>query len=202
MSVYGVRAIDQVFLPHFDEVDATYRPRVTRFFLRKGHSHDQCEDLTQQTFLRLARGNGHFRDRSDFDKWFWTIAFRVHLNAKRDRAADQRAFREVSLDEEITGERRPLADLLPAPISPDTDPHQCLLERECRELLEQGIAELPPKMRRCAMLVIHQGRSVADVARVLQIAEGTVKAHLSNAREKLSKKLEPYFSHGSRGTSS
>lgn len=190
-----------MFFPELHEIGEAYRPRVTKFFLGKGYPHDQSEDLAQQTFLRLARGNGHFRDRSDFDKWFWTIAFNVHLNAKRDRAAKQRAFREVPLDEDAAGEHRPLAELLPAPTSPDTDPHQGILERECRELLEEGLSELPPKMQRCAILVIHQGRSVADAARILQIAEGTVKAHLNHAREKLARKLEPYFSRVSRGTS-
>lgn len=190
-----------MFPPPFEEVDAAYRPRVTKFFLRKGHTHDQSEDLTQQTFLRLARGNGHFRDRSEFDRWFWTIAFNVHLNARRDRAAKLRLYREVPLEADPEGERRPLADLLPAAASPDTDPHQRVLERECQELLERGISALPPKMRRCAILFFHQGRSVAQVASILQIAEGTVKAHINHARQKLSRELEPYFSRGSRGTS-
>ncbi len=56
--------------------------------------------------------------------------------------------------------------------------------------LVEALLTLPPRQRKATVLYYLGDFSVAQVARLMEISEGTVKAQLSSARTKLLRSLE------------
>ena len=54
-----------------------------------------------------------------------------------------------------------------------------------------SIAAMPPRRRMCAVLCLVVGLPTGDVAAALGIAEGTVRKHVSEARDDLRQTLDP-----------
>jgi RNA polymerase sigma-70 factor (ECF subfamily) len=164
--------------------------RVRRFFSRRGYGPEDCRDLTQKTFLRVHQGRATFETTQELAAWLFRIAVNVHHNAQRSRfAAKRRAF-EISLEQwtEEHGSAPPEAER-----GRSATPLDEFLDRERQVVLAGALQELPPKMRRCCLLYFHQEWTHREIAEHLAIAEGTVKAHIHQARKKLGDRMEPYL---------
>ena len=62
-------------------------------------------------------------------------------------------------------------------------------ELETTILIERALMRLPVEQRAAVVAVDMQGFSVAETARLLGVAEGTVKSRCSRARTKLAESL-------------
>ena len=56
--------------------------------------------------------------------------------------------------------------------------------------LAEAVNHLKPEFKEVILLFYYQGFGVAEIADMLQIAEGTVSSRLSRAREKIQKELK------------
>lgn len=160
-----------------------YHPSVLRFFLRQGYSRDESSDLTQDTFLRASKGISQFREESDFGIWLYQIAHNVLLNERRRLRADKRSGRELSLD---SPEHPPSAFV---PLSRDSGPLEGLLREESSKRLRAALEGLPGQMRRCVLLRTYQGLKYHEISTLMGISIETVKAHLHQARKRLSQEF-------------
>lgn len=175
--------------------DHYYRP-VWRFFRRRGFPRQQCGDLTQDTFLRVYQGMDGFRGEARFETWLFRIAMNTYRKSLRYQSADKRSGNEVPLEEPEGGIRGEVetadAPDLPTASAPG-EPLDDLLERERRGALRTAMADLPDQMRRCAVLRIYQGLAYREIAVVMQVSIETVKAHLFQARKRLTAALAQHF---------
>ncbi len=155
-----------------------------RFFEHRGFSTEECQDLIQETFLRVYRGIEAFRGESRWEHWLFRIAANTAGKAWRHRAAAKRAGQAVPLEEKDEEESAPAAEGIigdaraPAPL-------RRLLDKEMGELLKQAVEGLPVQMRRCVRLRVFQDLDYDEIAEVLQIAPSTVKVQLFKARKRL-----------------
>jgi RNA polymerase sigma-70 factor (ECF subfamily) len=163
--------------------DRYYWP-LFRFFEGRGFSTEECQDLVQETFLRVHRGAGDFRGEARWDHWLFRIAANTAVKAVRHRAAAKRAGSTVSWEEEDVAE--PPAEASPAPL-------RRLLDKERQALLSQAIDGLPAQMRRCVRLRVFQDLDYEEIAEVLRISPSTVKVQLFKARKRLHAELEDFF---------
>lgn len=154
-----------------------YYPAVCSFFVRQGFSHEEAQDLAQETFARAFQAIGSLRHPSKTAAWLFSVAKNVSLNRLRRHRAAMRQGDEVPLEDEADLEEEVEAD----------EPHllEGLLGRERRELLVAAIRELPPRMRQVVLLRIVHGLKYREIAAVLQVSIDTVKSQLSQARGRL-----------------
>jgi len=158
-----------------------------RFFEHRGFSTEECQDLIQETFLRVYRGIESFRGEARCEHWLFRIAANTAIKAVRHRAAAKRAGRDVPLENEglegspAAGDS-PLAVTAPAPL-------EQLLGKEMREQLSRAIDGFPAQMRRCVRLRVYQELDYDEIADVLQISPSTVKVQLFKARKRLRMEL-------------
>jgi RNA polymerase sigma-70 factor, ECF subfamily len=169
--------------------DAYYRP-VYGFFAHRHFPPDQCQDLAQETFLKVYRGLPEFRGDSRFETWLFQIAANLWRNTLRSQSTQKREGQEVPLEAETDPE--PGAGG-PGLGGPTVDILAGLLSAEESELLRSALAELPPQMRRCVELRIQQDLRYREIAVAMQVSIDTVKAHLYQARQQLKTKLAGYF---------
>jgi RNA polymerase sigma-70 factor (ECF subfamily) len=158
---------------------------VFRYLSRWNLSDDDRLDITQEVFLRVYKGLHTFRGDSQFGTWVFSIA---HNSCRRwlDRTGQVRAIGGVDTDwSSEQGDSAVLARA--APLLGDQLDH--LIARESAALLRQAIADLPPQMRRCVQLQVYHDLRLSEIATVLRLSTGAVKAHLFQAREKLRARL-------------
>jgi RNA polymerase sigma-70 factor (ECF subfamily) len=166
--------------------DRFYWP-LFRFFEGRGFAKEECQDLIQETFLRVHRGIGEFRGEARWSHWLFRIAANTAVKALRHRTAAKRAGPTVSWEEE-GGEQAPAGA---SPVAPA--PLRRLLDQERKELLSRAIDGLPAQMRRCVRLRVFQDLDYEEIAEVLQISPSTVKVQLFKARKRLQAGLQEFF---------
>ena len=157
----------------------TYDPVVKAFFARRLKSADECLDLTQETFLRVYKGLKGYRGDAPFGAWL----FRIAWNVLHRRAADPRASASVILEPQALEAAQARAEAQSPAENPSA--YRSVLRKEQRAVLWRAIAKLPPQRRRCLTLWARQELSYEQIAKVMRLSLGTVKAHLAQARAQL-----------------
>jgi RNA polymerase sigma-70 factor (ECF subfamily) len=160
-----VRALEALYRLHVDHVYAVC--------LRMVGDRARAEELTQDAWVQVWRRLASFRGEAAFATWLHRVTVNVVLQSER---AERRRRRRFPLTEApARHERAPEPGGVDSPVD--------------RLALERAIARLPDRAR--AVLVLHdvEGHTHAEIARMLRIAEGTSRAHLYLARERLRKEL-------------
>lgn len=125
-----------------------------------------AEDLAQEAMLRALQ---RWTTVSQYDKpGAWARRVTINLACSRGR----RAVAEAKALIRVAGQRPE------QPRLPEDD-----------EAFWAALRSLPRRQREVLALYYLEDRSVADVASILGVAEGTVKAHLHNGRETLREEL-------------
>jgi RNA polymerase sigma-70 factor (ECF subfamily) len=143
-----------------------YEKKVFRMALAMMRDAGRAEDVTQDIFLKLWRALPAFDGRAAISTWLYTIARNTCLSAVRAES-----YRKAS----------PLDDS-----SQPTVPSTTLRD----VALEQCLSRLPEMQREVITLFYLQERSVVQVAKMLDLPEGTVKSHLHRARRALGEMME------------
>lgn len=159
-----------------------------KFFLNRGFGEADCDDLTQESLLRVFNSIDDFRgDR--FGGWAFTIAANIAKNEVRRKHTIKREARETSLEQVQADDPSLLADRPSLGGSPGEDALDRIVGQECKEQLHHAIAKMPPKMRSCCLMRYVHNMKYREIAVALKISIGTVKAHLAQARERLKVEL-------------
>lgn len=156
---------DELFRRHFDG--------VFRFFRNKTDDA-VAEELTQVTFTALVDATNRFEGRSSFRTFVFAVARNQLLMYLRKQYTEAKLFDPGSVS---------VADL-------DRSPSQWAVAREEQALLLRALRRLPLDHQIALELHYWEGMSTPEVARVLDVAVGTVRSRLTRAREKLTTIIE------------
>ena len=155
----------------FDEILTLHRQAVYRVAWRVLGNHEDADEAAQVTFVKAWRALDGFRGESALRTWLVRIA----LNVSRSMRARRRP--EDSLD---VAER--LAD--------GTEGSDAVVRRgEVRKMIRRAVAGLPPRQREVVLLKVFSDMTYGEVAAVMELSEGAVKAHLHQAVSNLRRKL-------------
>jgi RNA polymerase sigma-70 factor (ECF subfamily) len=149
--------------PHaFAELVRRHRDRLWAVALRTTGDREEAADALQDALLSAYRAADRFRGESAVTTWL----HRIVVNSCLDRLRRRQARPTVPLPE---------VDRTVAPT----------VDRDTALVVRAALAQLPPDQRAALVLVDLQGYPVADAARVLGVAEGTVKSRCARGRARL-----------------
>jgi len=145
---------------------------LCHYFMKDEH---EAYDVSQEVFLKIYRGLGHFRGDAKLSTWIHTIAINT---CKNKVSVFRRLFaRRREFDESLNVE-----DGAP---SPEED----AVSRERQLIVRREISLLPVKFREIIILKDIQNKSYEEIGEVLGINQGTVKSRLHRARDALGDRL-------------
>ena len=140
--------------------------QIRRFVL----SHDDADDVLQNTLIKAWQGLGSFHGDSKLLTWLSRIA----INESLDFLRRQKNMVTMSTDDEETG----MANTLMADDYFDGD--------ETEAQLQQAIAQLPEVQRTVFLLRYYDDMKYSDISRALGTSEGALKASYHIAVKKIS----------------
>ena len=170
-----VAAAQRGNLPAFNQLVLRYQGLAYNVAYRIVGDADAAADATQDAFLKAYRGLRGYRGGS-FKAWLLRIVTNTCYDALRAR----RRRRTTSLN-----------DLAMAPehawqmVNGREGPEERALRQELNQVIQAGIATLPPDQRTAVVLCDVQGLSYQEIAEVMGCSLGTVKSRLSRGRAKL-----------------
>jgi RNA polymerase sigma-70 factor (ECF subfamily) len=138
-------------------------------------NHEDAQDATQEVYLRVWRALPGFRAESKFTTWLYRLAINACLNRRRQL----RTQLHVVDSEEV----------LQRVAAPGSDPMAVTLDSERAARLWAAVDHLPEKYRLVIGLFYQEQRSYQEIAEMLALPVGTVKAHLNRARAALARSL-------------
>lgn len=146
-----------------------YGDRAYETALRIVGRREEAEEAAQDAFLRAWRALPGFREEARFSTWLYRIVTRRALDAAR--SSRKRAERESAVEPEVIEAR-------PAPGG------TALPEASLRRL-RFALGTLEPTPRAVVTLFYLRDLPVREVAKILDLPEGTVKTHLHRSRAEL-----------------
>jgi RNA polymerase sigma-70 factor (ECF subfamily) len=148
-------------------LERLYRDHADRIYglcLRMSGDRVRATELAQDVFVRAWEQLDRLRPDSDAGAWLWRLATNVVLNAMR---SDRRRLARVApVAEPGLLERAQMGTPLPVR----------------RLSLAAAMARLPDRAREVFVLHDVEGFAGPEIAQMLGVAEGTVRAHLHRAR--------------------
>lgn len=144
-----------------------WNPKLARAARRYCGSEDAALDLAQECWLGIVKRLGSLRDPSRFRSFAFAVLHRRGTDLLR------KSYRECTAiaNHDAT---------LPEASSPPA-----------RLAIAQAFDALPPDQRLAAHLFFVEGLTLAEIAEVQSIPEGTAKSRLFHARRKLKAALDP-----------
>jgi RNA polymerase sigma-70 factor (ECF subfamily) len=160
----------------FETLIRRYQRLVAAAALRMGVSRQEIEDVANEVFYKVYRSLSRYEPTHAFSTWLYRITVNASLDHRRSRRHDARS-------EEIPAG---LADGRPSPF-------ETAGERDRARRLQEALVRVPGRYRAPLVLAHVEGLPVEEVARILDLPEGTVKSRLFRARAMLKEIILRHF---------
>ena len=166
MDTSDLSLLTQVTVFHnrraLDRLVMKYQSSVRRFFLNQtGGNEALSDDLAQDTFIKAYTNIGQFRGASSFSTWLYRIAYNVFYDYVRSHKITEEIDKTIASRQAHTGDANLRMDL------------------------QQALSILSPAERTCITLQLMEGQPIETISKITDMAEGTVKSHLSRGKQKL-----------------
>lgn len=153
-----------------------YRESVYYMLLKMVNNSDDAEDLTIEAFSKAFRRLEQYTPQYAFSTWLFKIASNHcidHIRKKRIRA--------ISID---TGIQNSDGENYVIPVKEDgLDPEETMQKEERIKRMRDVVEKLKPRYKRLVELRYFEEKSYEEIAEVLELPLGTVKAQLFRARD-------------------
>lgn len=161
----------------FEQLLARHQSALFGFLARLVGDRALAEDLFQETWLRVVREASRYRAEQKFNRWLFTIANRLAIDALRRR----KRWASVSVDDEET-----TLEL------PDHGPSAAdeTARRQTMGRIESALATMQPALRQVFLLRENRGLSFKEIAAMTDAPLGTVLWRMSAALKHLRKELQ------------
>jgi RNA polymerase sigma-70 factor (ECF subfamily) len=164
-----------------EELFRDYGSKIYGLALRTGLAPKDAEDGVQEVFLKVQRRISTFRGEAALSTWLYQVA----LNTLRDhRRKVVRQTRAVNMSVVSDQSADPTFE------NQGDAPEVAASRSERRQLVRDALDRLPAKFREVLILRELQGLAYRDIARILEVKQGTVESRIFRARERLAKELK------------
>jgi RNA polymerase sigma-70 factor (ECF subfamily) len=165
----------------FNLLVGRFKDPLTNFVFRYIGDWDDCNDVVQETFVRVYRNKHSYKPIAKFSTWVYTIA----TNLAKTQLRRKRLRRFVSLGARRDEGEEPILDLPDESAATDQRLDSSLKE----ERIQKALNALPAKYREVIVLRDVQEMSYEEIAAIAKLNIGTVKSRINRGRAQLQEML-------------
>jgi RNA polymerase sigma-70 factor (ECF subfamily) len=159
---------DKAFLQLMDK----YKKPIYWYIRRMADSHEDAEDILQETFIRVYRFAASFKGDSKLSTWLYRIAINectMHFRKNKNR------LKNINhIDGEMDGE----------PLCSEMEKHDQIIHK-----FQNAIRQLPEKQKIVFNLRYYDEMSYEDIGQILNSSVNTLKTNYHYACERIKKYL-------------
>lgn len=173
----------------YKELMNRYQSQIYSLMYRMIHSTAEAEDLVQEAFMKAFTSLRNFNYEYAFSTWLYKIATNNCIDHLR-----KKKLQTLSIDAPVA-----YKDTTYQIEIPDLTyyPEKEMMRKERNSIIKVAIDELPEKYKTVIFLRHSEELSYEEIADMLKIPIGTVKARIFRAREMLNKFLKGKIDKGS-----
>jgi RNA polymerase sigma-70 factor (ECF subfamily) len=168
-----------------------YQKRAFHLAFEVVRSHEDAEDVVQESFVKAYLSLRDFKQDAAFYTWLYRIVYNMAVDYRRKIA--RRGGPTLEFDErmlqgaEPRSEERPSSNVVENRIE---GPQEALLRKEREQRLRAALGEISEEHRLAITLREVDGLSYDEIADVMGVAKGTVMSRLHYARKKIQAAFE------------
>ena len=172
----------------FSQLVLIYEARAVHIAHSFLGNYEDARDVAQEAFIKCHQSLSHFRQQSRFYTWFYRIlvnACKDFLRKKKVRGSLFSWLQPENEDEETNPtahvrEKRP-------------DARASLMNEELGSQIFKALERLPLRQKSAFSLRYLEGFSLEEIAEVMDLSTGAVKANLWQAGQKMKNYLGEYL---------
>ncbi len=154
-------------------------------------------DITQEVFVKIFRGIGHFQGEASLRTWIYRIALHEALNQRRWWSRHSGREITIEADESSCGQE-PHGGIIDTLVDQQESPFEAAAHAEIAARVEAALREVPEPFRTVVVLRDIEGFGYEEIAEILNANLGTVKSRLMRGRAHLKSRLAPFMAAASR----
>lgn len=159
---------DRLVRDEFAAIVERHSRLLYRIALAVVRNRHDAEDVVQEVFLQVYRGE-RWKQMEDERSYLAQVTWRLAVRRQK------RSVREEGLATDISSWR--------------PGPEQTAMSRQMERWLHEQIDALPEALRQPLVLAAMDELKLVEIARMLELPEGTVRRRIHDARAKLKEKL-------------
>jgi RNA polymerase sigma-70 factor (ECF subfamily) len=169
----------------FDALILKYGDKLYGLIYNMTSNKEDTHDLLQDIFAKAYRSLRHFRGKSSFYTWIYSIGVNMTLNFLKKRKRRS----ALSLDDMDMGLQNDESFVDNKNIA---NPRKQSNIHELQKKLNEALQELSEDHRAVVTMFDIQGMPHADISKILGVSEGTVRSRLYYAHQQLQGYLQEF----------
>jgi RNA polymerase sigma-70 factor (ECF subfamily) len=165
----------------FRELVEAFQRKVYGLAYEMTRNHDDAEDISQVTFMKIHRAIGTFKPGGGLSAWIYRIAH----NAALDHLRRKPFYAQASAPAVSAASGRPADE--PADAGPG--PEAAVESASLRRRIDEALDTFSEREREVFVLRHYHDLKVREIARTLGISLGSAKSYLFRSLLKLQKEL-------------
>ena len=167
----------------FEILVQRYKNPLTNFVFRFLGDYESCNDVVQETMIKVYRYKDTYSSVAKFSTWIYTIAG----NLAKTEYRRQRRRNIFSISD--YGEDNKPYDLPDESYRPDVATDSGIKD----DIIQRALLKVKETYREAVILRDIQGMSYEEIAEILSVNEGTVKSRINRGRAQLQELLKDIY---------
>ena len=170
----------------FQEFVDRYKKKIYYIAYDITGDHDDAEDVSQEVFIKVFRSLKTFRRNAKISSWLYQISVNASIDLLRKKASKP----EKSMDDI---ERADIQENLPGSSTRAQNPERSAEDLIIQKHISEALQKVSPKERSVFVMRHYNELKIREIAEILSVSPGTVKALFYRATRKLRKELSFYL---------
>jgi RNA polymerase sigma-70 factor (ECF subfamily) len=159
----------------FDLIVKRFKDSLTNYTFRYLGDYDECDDVVQETFVRVYKNKDSYKPLAKFSTWIYTIA----TNLAKTRLRQKQKVNIFSFLKSKELEDR--FEVIDTAYSLDNITDSILLDK----IIQNALDKIPAKYKEAVILRDIQELSYEEISEIIKANVGTVKSRINRGRERL-----------------
>jgi RNA polymerase sigma factor (sigma-70 family) len=168
----------------YNEIVRRYKDRLVNFIFRYVGNYDDCEDIVQDTLVKVYVSKHLYKEIAKFSTWIYTIA----INLAKTKVIKKQKYKVFSLSSAYDDDDK-VFDIKDEAYLPDVEVNSKFSEAH----IQKALNSIPENYRKLVILRDVEEFSYEEICEMTGLPMGTVKSRINRGREKLQKLLKDIY---------